>query len=85
MKGNLILSELRYYEWIKRHWEKFTLQYSILTLFVLALYGKARTCQNCVTIFKSFAFMNNCFISNSFSVFPERFKLVTKSHARNTR
>ena len=46
---------------------------------------KTRTCQNCVTIFKSFAFMNNCFISNSFSVFPERFKLVTKSHARNTR
>ena len=40
MKGNLILSELRYYEWIKRHWEKFTLQYSILTLFVLALHGK---------------------------------------------
>ena len=31
------------------------------------------------------AFINNCFNSNTFSVFSERFKLVSESHAHNTR
>ena len=31
------------------------------------------------------AFINNCFNSNTFSVFAERFKVVSESHAHNTR
>ena len=31
------------------------------------------------------AFINNCFNSNTFSVFGERFKLISESHAHNTR
>ena len=31
------------------------------------------------------AFINNCFNSNTFSVFAERFKLISESHAHNTR
>ena len=31
------------------------------------------------------AFINNCFNSNTFSVFAERFKHVSESHAHNTR
>ena len=31
------------------------------------------------------AFFNNCFNSNTFSVFAERFKLISESHAHNTR
>ena len=37
----------------------------------------------CDTI--NIAFVNNCFNSNTFSVFTERFKLVSESHAHNTR
>ena len=31
------------------------------------------------------AFINNCFNSNTYSVFAERFKLISESHAHNTR
>ena len=31
------------------------------------------------------AFIKNCFNSNTFSVFAERFKLISESHAHNTR
>ena len=31
------------------------------------------------------AFINNCFNSNTFSVFAERFKLILESHVHNTR
>ena len=31
------------------------------------------------------SFINNCFNSNTFSVFTERFKLISESHAHNTR
>ena len=34
---------------------------------------------------KACAFINNCFNSHSFSVFAERFKRISESHAHNTR
>ena len=34
---------------------------------------------------EAYFLINNCFSNNSFSVFPETFRLVTKSQARNAR
>ena len=31
------------------------------------------------------AFINNCFNSNTFSVFEERFKILSETHAHNSR
>ena len=39
----------------------------------------------CIVNIEACTFINNCFNSNTFTVFAERFKLVSESHAHNTR
>ena len=120
MRGNSILSKLRYYvnkEILRTI--NFAIFYSYLT-YVTTVCGQTRISQKCITVLQkkvlrtmSFgpfnshslsyfndyniskfcdiayiegcAFNSNCFNSNTFSVFAERFKLVSKSHASNNR
>ena len=120
MRGNSILSKLRYYvnkEILRTIYS--AILHSYLT-YVTTVCGQTRIPQKRITVFKkkalnimSFApfnfhsssyfhnynilkfcdvinveacaFINNCFNSNTFSAFAERFKLISASHVHNTR
>ena len=119
MRGNSILSKLRYYvnkEILRTIY--FAIFHSYLTC-VMKVWGQTRIPQKCITVlqkkalrimnfapFKSHsssdfddynilkfcciinveacAFINNCFSSSTFSVYAEKFKLVSESHTCNT-
>ena len=112
MRGNSILSKLRYYvnkEILRTIY--LAMFYSCLS-YVITVWGANKNppkVYNCpaeksiknyelctiydYNILKFFdiinieacAFINNCFSSNTFSVFAERFKLVSESHGHDTR
>ena len=119
MRGNSILSELRYVNKEILRTIYFKIFYSCLT-YVTTVCRQTRIPQKRITVFQkealrimSFApfnshslsyfhdynilkfcdiinietcaFIKNCFNSNTFSVFAERFKLISESHAHNTR
>ena len=111
MRGNSILSKLRYYVNKKiLRTIYFAIFHSFVT-YVTTVWGQTRIQKKALRIMsfapfsshssfyfhdyilkfcdminiEACAFINNCFKSNNFSVFAERFKLVSESDAHNTR